>query len=187
MRIAVLGWGSLIWNPAKLKIREPFRQTGPILPIEFARISGNGRLTLVIDERHGERCETFYAISSFDNLDDARDNLRDREGMTHVNGVGFVDLPHDVVSERALERHPNAVPIVREWAAQHDFDAVIWTALAPNFAEMQSVEFSVDAAMIYLKALPSEKFALAEDYIRKAPKTVRTPLRAAFFDVWPDL
>jgi hypothetical protein len=76
---------------------------------------------------------------------------------------------------------------VREWAAQHDFDAVIWTALASNFAEMQSVEFSVDAAMIYLKALPLEKFALAKDYIRNAPKTVKTPLTAAFFDLWPDL
>ncbi|KSV89703.1 hypothetical protein N181_31885 [Sinorhizobium fredii USDA 205] len=105
--------------------------------------------------------------------------------MTHVNGVGFVDLFHNNVSERALERHPKVVPVVREWAAQHGLEAVIWTALAPNFAELQSVEFSVDAAMIYLKALPSDKFALAEDYIRNAPETVRTPLRAAFFDVWP--
>ncbi|HOW68396.1 MAG TPA: hypothetical protein P5055_13320 [Candidatus Paceibacterota bacterium] len=53
MSIAILGWGSLIWNPRDLPITGDWQGDGPVLPIEFTRISDNGRLTLVIDERHG--------------------------------------------------------------------------------------------------------------------------------------
>lgn len=48
MAIAILGWGSLIWCPGNLRIRGPWRHDGPVLPIEFARISADGRLTLVV-------------------------------------------------------------------------------------------------------------------------------------------
>lgn len=180
MRIAVLGWGSLIWNPMQLKLEGSFASNGPELPIEFSRVSRNGRLTLVIDEGHGRPCGTSFAKSCYDVLDDARANLRDREGMDHINGVGFVDLPHKVESERAVQRHPSAVRIICDWAAEYRFDAVIWTALAPNFRESQARDFSVEAAMSYLKALDPEKFALADEYIRKAPETIKTPLREAF-------
>jgi 1-acyl-sn-glycerol-3-phosphate acyltransferase len=48
MRIAVLGWGSLIWSPGNLKIDREWHEDGPFLPIEFARVSQDGRLTLVL-------------------------------------------------------------------------------------------------------------------------------------------
>jgi hypothetical protein len=48
MKIAVLGWGSLIWQPRELRISLPIWKTdGPELPVEFARVSMDGRLTLV--------------------------------------------------------------------------------------------------------------------------------------------
>ena len=46
MKIAVLGWGSLIWDPKELDANNEWNNDGPFLPIEFARISNNGRLTL---------------------------------------------------------------------------------------------------------------------------------------------
>jgi hypothetical protein len=46
MKIAIVGWGSLIWDPRDLHLATA------ILPIEFSRISDNGRLTLVVDERY---------------------------------------------------------------------------------------------------------------------------------------
>ncbi|MHB2268110.1 hypothetical protein [Pseudaminobacter salicylatoxidans] len=49
MRIAVLAWGSLVWDRQKLAIADDFDPSGPQLPVEFCRISGGGRLTLVID------------------------------------------------------------------------------------------------------------------------------------------
>lgn len=50
MKIACIGWGSLIWDPRKLKIKEQkWFLDGAILAIEFVRISGNKRVTLVVD------------------------------------------------------------------------------------------------------------------------------------------
>lgn len=76
MRIAILGWGSLIWHPRDLPISGDWQPGGPVLPIEFSRISDNGlpapqstasrqagRLTLVIDERHGADVPTRFALS----------------------------------------------------------------------------------------------------------------------------
>ena len=51
MTTVCLGWGSLIWDQcraAELPTRGCWHKDGPFLPIEFARVSSNGRLTLVI-------------------------------------------------------------------------------------------------------------------------------------------
>lgn len=48
MRIVIPGWGSLIWNPGNLAMTGEWQPDGPMLPVEFARVSTDGRLTLVI-------------------------------------------------------------------------------------------------------------------------------------------
>ena len=50
MKIAILSWGSLLWQPKDLQFNQEigWSNNGPMLPIEFARISKDGRLTLVI-------------------------------------------------------------------------------------------------------------------------------------------
>jgi len=58
MKIAILGWGSLLWEPSaefEKWIELPWKNDGPKLKIEFSRISGSrkGALTLVIDEVNG--------------------------------------------------------------------------------------------------------------------------------------
>ena len=79
MKTAILGWGSLIWQPKDLKFDTNigWKENGPILPIEFARISKDGRLTLVITP-NGTDVKTLYAVSSFDNLELAVLNLKKR-------------------------------------------------------------------------------------------------------------
>ncbi len=49
-KIGIIGWGSLIWDPRGLPIKCKWHKNGPELPIEFSRISQDGRLTLVIDK-----------------------------------------------------------------------------------------------------------------------------------------
>ena len=83
MKIAILAWGSVVWKPGSLKDHlennAKFEQGGPELPIEFSRVSDDGRLTLVIDEEHGRKVTTFVATSSRSELLEARDDLMHRE------------------------------------------------------------------------------------------------------------
>jgi hypothetical protein len=110
LRIAALAWGSLVWTRGDFAIETAFEPNGPLLSIEFSRVSGNGRLTLVI-------------------------NLHIREGMLSVKGVGFIDRLTSQRSAKAIERHPHTVETIDAWAAANGYEAVIWTAIASNFRE----------------------------------------------------
>jgi len=190
MKIAIIAWGSLQWDARNLKQATDFKPVGPTLPIEFSRVSGGTgkpfRLTLVIDQEYGSPCRTSVAESAFKSLDQAKENLREREGMHHVNGVGYVTKHSEDVSFRALERHPETVAKIRTWLTESDYDTVIWTALASNFRERCEEPFSVKAALTFLDQQPPEHRAASLDYIRKAPVEVRTPVRLAVSKRWPD-
>ena len=104
MAIAILAWGSLIWNPGSLHIDGGWRLGGPTLPIEFSRISDNGRLTLVIDEQCGVPVPTRFALSSLPNVDDAVRDLQRREAAPTARGIGFIDRAGKRSSESALKK-----------------------------------------------------------------------------------
>jgi hypothetical protein len=189
VKCAVLGWGSLIWNPGELKTAAPFAPNGPLLPIEFCRISKDGRLTLAIDETFGDVCTTYSAPSAFADLDAAIENLRKREG-TIASEIGFVEPAAGRQSDAAMERHPQVVATIGAWAEASGYDAAIWTALASNFDESGKggEPFSVTAAIRYLEALNAKDpaaFRRAWDYINKAPAEVETPVRDAVAKRWP--
>ncbi len=187
MKIAVLAWGSLIWDPRNLQTATGFVPFGPVLPIEFSRVSGGKRLTLVIDEANGAPCQTYVAQSVYADCDTAKINLKEREGMTHVNGVGFVDLTTNTEGIRSKERHPTALETIRAWAISTGYDSVIWTALASNFHEEGKADqpFSATAAVEYLYGLDKPELAAALHYIWSAPPEVQTPVRAGVAARWP--
>ncbi|MBK8174845.1 MAG: hypothetical protein IPK66_06120 [Rhodospirillales bacterium] len=197
MKIAVLAWGSLIWDRRELAIAEDFRPCGPHLPVEFCRVSGDGRLTLVIDETFGASCLTYSAFSAIGDLNGALQNLWIREGSqdeklprdVRAHGrVGFVDVASGNQSDRAMERHPKAVATIEAWVRANGFDAAIWTALASNFSEPDKAAgpFSVKAAIRYLETLGAPKLNPALGYIRSAPAEVQTPVRTAVNARWPE-
>ena len=87
---AILAWGSLTWEPKTLEFHKAFgwQKDGPVLPIEFARISKDGRLTLVITE-NGTPVTTYFTIANFyTTTDEAIQNLRKRESCNLVD-IGF--------------------------------------------------------------------------------------------------
>ena len=180
MKIAILGWGSLIWQPKDLKF-DPnigWKENGPVLPIEFAKISKDGRLTLVITP-NGTDVPTLYSVSSFDTIDLAVLNLKKREGTLKEN-IGYYDKSKDVI-------FPLNFPIkekenIKNWIQTTVFDAVIWTNL-PEKWEIRNEEKVViktidpDDRIEYLQNLKGLQSALAEEYIRKTPKQIATKYR----------
>ncbi len=182
MKTAVLAWGSLVWCPRELQAASAFAPNGPLLPVEFCRVSGDGRLTLVVDETFGIVCKTYSAPSALPTLDEAIENLRVREAMPNARAAGFVVTASGKQSDVAMQRHPQAVATIAAWATANGYDAAIWTALASNFGEPDKggEPFSVTAAIRYLEKLEARdpaKFARALDYIRKAPPEIDTPVR----------
>jgi hypothetical protein len=182
MKIAVLAWGSLVGDRRELQVAADFEPNGPLLPIEFCRVSSDGRLTLVVDEDFGAVCTIHSAPSAIQSLDGAIENLRLREGMPNAGQVGFVEAASGSRSDIAMQRHPQAITAIAAWATSSGYDAAIWTALANNFDEPDKggEPFSVTAAIRYLEALKSRDgaaFARALAYIRNAPIEIETPVR----------
>ena len=67
MKIACIGWGSLIWDPRELKIGNDWNDDGPMLPVEFTRISSDKRVTLIIDKQ-AKRVRTLWTLNIRDRL-----------------------------------------------------------------------------------------------------------------------
>ena len=186
LRISVLAWGSIVWARRNLAIITDFEPTGPRLPIEFCRVSRDGRLTLVFEEVFGAPCIAYSATSGFDNLDAAIENLRDREHMPSPEGIGFTIPDRGRQSARAVECHPRAVKVITAWANSKGFDAAIWTALGSNFAEKAREPFSAEAAIRYLETRNGKTLDAALTYIQRAPPEIQTPVRVAVNTRWPE-
>ena len=69
--IVCLGWGSLIWCPDSLPTIGDWHADGPDLPVEFARQSKDGRITLVI-EPGAKRVPVLWTRLTVGSIDAAR-------------------------------------------------------------------------------------------------------------------
>lgn len=173
MKIAILGWGSLIWQPKDLKYNKEINwdKNGPYLPVEFSRISNDGRLTLVIDN-NAEKVQTLYAVSLYDKLDEAILDLTVREGCAK-DKIGWYDRSED-------NFHPNNFIYdqdIKNWINDTDFDAVIWTNISRKFKDKIGLVHNSENVINYLQTLPEEVKVIAEEYIRKAPRQINTEIR----------
>ena len=178
MDIAILAWGSLIWQPKDLLFDTEFgwKEDGPILPIEFARISKDGRVTLVITE-NSTFVPTFYTLSKYETLDEAVLNLAVREGSGR-RSIGSYDKTKNEFSHKVFFEQN-----ISDWINEKDFDAVIWTNLGENWVIKNESEEIIDTIepaerIKYLKSLKGNASALAEEYIRKTPVQIKTKYRA---------
>lgn len=180
MRIAILGWGSLLWedSPEFDRWHAPWAYDGPILKIEFSRISKSrsGALTLVIDDKHGTPTTVAWCLSKRATVDDAVCDLRCREGTT-LGNIGRMNVPAQAAGPKGNEQ---GNPIVA-WAQAKNIDSVVWTALKPNFQNQKQGRppFSVAAAIAYLKTLDAASKAKAAEYVWRTCTFVKTDLRSA--------
>lgn len=173
MVIGCLAWGSLVWDPRELPVQGKWFEDGPLLSVEFARQSSDGRLTLVLVPTE-TKVRSLWALLSVATIAEAREALRRREGVLEKNREKHIAVwsstdPHDP--------EPSGISA---WARALRLDAVVWTALPPRFGGDDGRVPSVEEAVRSLRELPHEQRRHAERYIRMAPRQVDTPYRRRF-------
>lgn len=171
--IACLGWGSLIWDPDGLPVKGGWNNDGLHLPVEFNRVSSDGRLTLVITEG-ALPVAVLWAYLSVSSLEDGIQALAKREGISPANSERSVGAWSTAYSSQHTE-----TATIGKWAEERDLTAVVWTALKPGFRESRGTPLTCQEALTHLGSLEGEDRTCAEEYIRRAPVSVRTPYRTA--------
>ena len=170
MNIACLGWGSLIWDARELPIRGTWFEDGPLIKVEFARQSNDGRMTLVMAES-GTRVRALWALMDCNDIEEAREKLRAREGVPKSK-------PELIGALKRGEAPPKNLGGCNAWLERNGLDGVVWTALPPKFDGAE--QFPSEAQVLtYLEGLRGPARENAERYIRKAPVQIDTNFRRA--------
>lgn len=176
MNIAVICWGSIFWDKGSLKTTGEWKNDGPELPLEFSRISSYGkskeRVTLVLDES-GQMCVTYWDIMAAKDLKTARNNLRDREGSV-TDDIHTYLRGQNPLSPVAIQ--------IESWLVNYpEIDAVVWTGLESNWAELRNVEFSKENFIQYLESKKNSLIKIKE-YFLKVPEQSQTGTWTAFME-----
>jgi len=172
MRIAIIGYGSLIWdleNLAPWVSGDWQLGAGPLMPVEFSRVSPKRKyaLVLVIDEKLDHQCKTSVIESSQSHIEQAVANLAARERCP-ADMIGYIS------SGGQFHRPQQSAA---SWLKQSDYDAVLWTALPGNFESERQQAFSHLHGRDYLKTLDGDALMEAWRYIEFAPQVTDTPFR----------
>jgi hypothetical protein len=174
MKIACLGWGSLIWRPDNLLIHREWFLDGPFLQIEFARQSKDGRLTLVINDT-AQPVRTLWALMATNDLTTAKNSLLTRENIPEKKLETFIG------SVIAGEETTDSIKLsIQSWAINLKLDAVIWTNLPAKFQGTDNKVPTIEEAVAYINSLDINARATAEEYIRRTPKQIDTEYRRRF-------
>lgn len=173
MLITCLGWGSLVWDPRQLPVRGTWFTDGPFLPIEFARQSLNGRMTLVLAPKTFPLVRSLWKPMSVATLNEARSALGMCECPKNEEPKSCVDYWPRGCKKKFVARQ------VGEWAKGLQVDAVVWTNLAPKFNDEDNRIPTAEEVVTYLRGLQGEKRKKAEEYIRWTPRQVDTQYRKA--------
>lgn len=167
---ACVGWGSLVWNWGNLPIRSRWFEDGPLVRVELARQSRDGRITFVLD-RDTPPVRSLWAIMDVADIVAARDALGEREGIPERSRDRLIGS-----WQAGQGQLPEIVLDLRDWTNLKDVDGVVWTALPPKF-NSEERKPAMDEVVNYLSRLSGEERDRAEEYVRKAPRQVGTPYR----------
>ena len=166
MKIACLGWGSLIWKPGALPLASDWFIDGPHLPIEFSRVGDGGELATAIC-LNAPPCQVYWSVLDVQSVEQAVAALREREQIPPDR--------HDGIGIYAL--NSGTMGVLGKWAADRQLDAVVWTALPPRFQHTEGLIPSLDDALGYLGSLDGETLEHAKSYIEQVPVQIDTPYR----------
>lgn len=171
--IACIGWGSLIWDTRNLDVDGEWRADGPPMPVEFARQSSDGRITLVIVQGFASP-PTLWSVFNTRDLVEARESLRVREDVPRCRAA--LSIADWCRSENPVSE-PDAT--ISVWASGKGLEAAVWTSLPPKFGGIDGRVPSENEVVAYLRRLEGEARAAAEEYVRRAPRQIATAYRQA--------
>jgi len=166
-RVACLGWGSLLWEPRELPV-QAWQNDGPFLPLEFSRVSQDGRVTLVIDAT-GRSVPSLWTLLVTEDLESGIAQLAARKGVERLGAIGR--WPCDETSPTQ--------GIVEAWAKEKGLDGVVWTALKPGFPGARGKRPSLDDILGHVGKLEGVNRKRAAEYVRRAPAQIATEWRKA--------
>lgn len=172
MKIAFVGWGSLIRNSRGLRITGEWQKDGPLLPVEYARISNNKSLTLVLYSKAPE-VQTLWAYTKFEKLRDAIQALKKRERTTEDN-IGFFSRKDTSSRCNAV---PSVLPRIMDWTEKKQLDATVWTDLPSNFEEVVRADLTEENVLNYIIDQKNEENQQTEKYVLNTPEQIDTKIR----------
>ncbi|QLA69210.1 hypothetical protein HWQ17_16990 [Enterobacter pasteurii] len=172
MKIACLGWGSLIWKSGALPIAGEWHTDGPSLPVEFCRVSDGGELATAIC-MNAPAVPVLWVWLDVTTLSVASEALREREGIPddRCDGIGSL-----LITERSAGE-------LSSWARERGIEALIWTGLPPRSAAQEGRIPAVEEAIAYLDSLSGQTRSHAKDYMRRVPAQLDTPYRRVIKEV----
>jgi hypothetical protein len=170
VKIALIGWGYLIWDRRSLDIAPEWQADGPLLPVEFARFTLPPRLLPVLIE-DAPLQPTFWTLSQKRSVVAAAADLAVREN------VGA----HDVGSwSRAESLRPSSgfEARIAQWGDSKGLDGAVWRAVGPNLPDRSPGYPSEQLRLEFLRGLvASGEEQHAKDYFERMPAQIRTPFQ----------
>ena len=168
MKIAIIGWGYLIWDPLGMDLEPEWFRDGPLLPVEFARFDSGPRLLPVLVE--GAPLQpTLWTYSRKATVLSAAADLAVREGVwTH-------DIGHLTRAE-AMGQSSGIDAVIGPWVESKGLDGAVWRAVEPNLPDMSPGMASAQAKLEYLKELVASGRAAK---VEKPRKHTATPTGAS--------
>lgn len=170
VKIAIIGWGYLIWDPLGMDLEPEWFRDGPLLPVEFARFDSGPRLLPVLVE--GAPLQpTLWTYSRKATVLSAAADLAVREGVwTH--DIGQWTRSEEMRSSRGIEA------LIEEWVVSKGLDGAVWRAVEPNLPDLTPGLASEQVKLDYLRELVATgRAAAAKEFFERTPAQIRTPFR----------
>jgi len=173
-RLGCIGWGSLIENSGCLVTAGQWKNDGPLLPVEFARESSDGRITLVICPT-AARVPTRWILVNQSDVQAARANLGFREHPKATQK--WIDESIGFWERTSAAQYGMESETISAWGTAQGLDGVVWTNLPCGFKTSRHVMPSCEDLLTHLGNLDGAALGRARDYVRNAPVEVNTAYR----------
>jgi hypothetical protein len=137
-------------------------------------------VTLVLDPLALDT-STYWAPLAVTTMDDAIQGLGLRERIAKERWSDWIGLQskstrgdaRGLVDARVREK-------IVDWLDHQRLDAIVWTALPPRRPDGVETRPDIEELLTHLKSLKGAARSRAEEYIRRAPGSLRTLHRARF-------